>query len=275
MDVLLHEGEHVRVVGGGSQHQLSVTKSVRYRLRHIAAGKVMNNDPGAALGFQLLRQQLGGFLRMSVNGGVGNHNALALHPVAGPDVIQVQVVSQIFRQHRSVEGADDLNIQSRRLLEQSLHLRAVLAHDADIVPPGLVVPGLVRVQRAELAEAVGGEQHLVRAVIGHNDLRPMHHGCGNKGQGVLSKGQGASLSHHDPPVGIVRAEEVLHHGKGLGGGNHGSLRVDLHEIRDVGGVIRLHVLHHQIVRRAARQRRRQQADSQKQRQQPRKGFVRV
>ena len=47
---------------------------------------------------------------------------------------------QIVLQHRAVQGADLFDLQRCGLLEQVLHLRAVLAHDADVVPPGLVSP---------------------------------------------------------------------------------------------------------------------------------------
>ena len=48
--------------------------------------------------------------------------------------------------------------------------------DADVVPAGLILPGLLHIQSAELAEAVGGEEDLFAAFIGDHDLRPVDHG---------------------------------------------------------------------------------------------------
>ena len=63
-----------------------------------------------------------------------------------------------------------------------------------------------------------------------------------------------ALLDQQAAVGIVAAEEGLHHGKGLGGGNHHCFGVSVHEGGDVGRVVRLHVLHDQIVGRATIQR---------------------
>ena len=253
MNEFLHEGEDVGIVGGGGQHQLAVPESVLHGLGHVAPGEVVHDDLGAALVRQLLRQQLCRRLRVAVDGGVGDHNAVALHPVGRPDVVQIQIIPQILRQHGAMQGADDGNVQPGGLFQQRLHLRAVLAHDADVVPAGFVRPVFFHVQSTELAEAVSGEENLVIGIIGHNDLRPVNHGRTHKGQGVLAQAQGIALAHHNAPIGVVVAEEVLHHHERLGGGNHGRLGVDLQEIGDVGRVVRLHVLHHQVVRLAAAQ----------------------
>ena len=146
-----------------------------------------------------------------------------------------------------MEGADDGNVQSGSLLQQCLHLGAVLAYDADVVPAGLVCPVLGNIQRAEFAEAVGGEEHPVAGVVGHDDFRPVNHGCGHEGQGVLAQSQGIALTDHNPVTLKIVAEELLHHGEGLGGGNHRGLGIDLQEVRNVGRMIRLHVLNDQIV----------------------------
>ena len=248
MNEFLHEGEDVGIVGGGGQHQLSVTEGILHGLGHVAPGKVVHDDLGAALVHQLLRQQLCRRLRVAVDGGVGDHNAVALHPVGRPDVVQIQIISQILRQHGAVEGADDGNVQPGGLFQHSLHLHTVLAHDADVVPAGFVCPVFFHVQSTELAEAVSGEENLVIGIIGHDDLRPVNHGRTHKGQGVLAQAQGIALADDNAAVGVVVAEEVFHHDKGLGGGNHGRLGVDLQEIGDVGGVVRLHVLDNQVVR---------------------------
>ena len=152
-----------------------------------------------------------------------------------------------------MEGADDGNVQVGELFQQGLHLLPILAHDADVVPAGFAGPVLLHVQGAELAEAVGGEEDLIIGIIGDDNLRPVDHGGGDKGQGVLAQLQGVPLPHHDPAVRVVLAEEVFHHGKGLGRGNHHSLRIGFQEVGNVGGVVRFHVLHHQVVGLAAGQ----------------------
>ena len=216
MDKFLHEGEDVSVVGGGGQNQLAIAEGILHCFGHVAAGQIVDDYLGAALLLQLLGQQLHGSLGVAVDGGVGNHDAFALHPVAGPDVVQVDVVAQILGQHRAVEGANDGDIQTGGLLQQSLNLSAVLAHDADVVPASLAGPILFDIQCTELAKTVGGEQNLVLSVISDDNLGPVNHGGGDEGQDVLAQIQGVALADHDAAVCIVVTEEVLHHGKSLG-----------------------------------------------------------
>ena len=68
---------------------------------------------------------------------------------------------------------------------------------------------------------------------------------------VLTQRQRISLSHNDPSVGIIRAEESLHHRKSLGGRNNGSIGINFQELCHVGGMIRLHMLDNQIIRGSA------------------------
>ena len=152
-----------------------------------------------------------------------------------------------------MQGADFFNFQRRGLFKQVLHLRAILAHDADIVAPGLVRPILAHIQRAELAEAVGGEKHLVLAVVSDHDLGPVNHGRKHEGQGMLSQQKGLAVLHHDLVFAQAGAEELVDHGEGLGVGHDRRFGISVQEAGDVGGMIGLHVLHHQIIRFAPAQ----------------------
>ena len=184
---------------------------------------------------------------MAVNGGVGNQDTLILCAVGRPDVVQIDVVAQILCQHRAVEGADDGNVQTCGLLQQCLGLCAVLTHDADVVAACFAGPVFLHIQRAELAEAVSGEQHLIAGIVGNNNLGPVDHRCGNEGQGVLAEAQGIALTDDDAAVSVVRAEKLLHHGKSLGRGNHHCFGISSQELMDVCGVVGLHVVDHQII----------------------------
>ena len=49
----------------------------------------------------------------------------------------------------------------------------------------------------------------------------------------------------------IRAEELLHHDERLGRGDDLRLRVCLHKDGDIGGMVRLHVLHNEVIRATA------------------------
>ena len=82
-----------------------------------------------------------------------------------------------------------LDIKRRCFFQNSLHLCAVLAHDADIVSSCLVCPVLLYIKRTELSKSVRGEKYLIGAVVGHYDLGPMHHRRGDKIQRMFAKRQ--------------------------------------------------------------------------------------
>ena len=254
VDELAHEGEDAGVVGGGGQNQLVVAEGVLHGLGHVAAGQIVDGDRRAALFAQHVGQRLHGLLRVAVDRGVGDDDAVALRRVGRPQVVQADVLAEVFREDGAVQRADDGDVQPGGLFEKRLHLRAVLADDADVVAAGLAGPFLLHIQRAELAKAVGGEEDFIGAVVSDHDLRPVYHGREDEGKGVAAGGQRVAVLDHEA-VFIGAAEELLHHRKRLGVAHHGDVRVGLDEIVDVGGVIRLHVLHDEVVRLAAVQRR--------------------
>ena len=141
------------------------------------------------------------------------------------------------------------DLEPGRLLEQRLRLGAVLADDADVVAASLAVPALrvLDVVRAELAEAVRREEHLVRRVIGDDHLWPMHHRGRDEGEDVPPGRQRVALLHDQPAVREIVAEIALHHREGLCARDDRRLRIRRGELRHVGGVVRLHVLDDQVV----------------------------
>ena len=152
-----------------------------------------------------------------------------------------------------MQAADGLDVQCGGLFQHGLHLHAVFADDADEVAAGLGQPRLLHVECAELAERIGAEQDLVCIVIGHDDLGPVDHRRGDKVQRVGAQRQGVPLLDDDAAVRVVGAEIGLHHVERLGGRDDGCAGVRLRERGDGAGMVRLHVLHDQVVGRALAQ----------------------
>ena len=70
---------------------------------------------------------------------------------------------------------------------------------------------------------------------------------------MLAKRQRVSLAYHNPTILIIVTKVVFHHGEGFGGRNHGGFGIGFQENMNVGGVVGLHVVYHQIVRLALTQ----------------------
>ena len=247
VDEFAHEREDIRVVGGGREHDPAVAERVLDTLRHVLACEVSDDDLGTALHSQLVGEQLDSLLGVAVNGGVGDHDALGFHTVARPCVVEVEVVAEVLGQDGTVERADDLDIQTRRLFEQVLHLRAVLADDADVVASRLASPVLVDVESPEFAETVSGEEHLVLRVVGHHDLRPVNHRSRDEAESMGAKFEGVALFDDDSSVLKLGAEEVAHHRERLCGGYDRRVGIVVHEVENIRAVVRLHVLDDQVV----------------------------
>ena len=76
----------------------------------------------------------------------------------------------------------------------------------------------------------------------------MHHGRGYEGQRVAAQFQLVPFFHHDAAGGIVCTGKVFHHGECLGGRYYFGFRIGGHKSCDTGGMVRLHVLHNQVIR---------------------------
>ena len=72
-------------------------------------------------------------------------------------------------------------------------------------------------------------------------------GGGDEPQGVIAQGQSIPLAHCHLPLRGNRAEKVLDHGEGLGGGHHLCGGIGLQEPEQAAGVIRLHMLNNDVV----------------------------
>ena len=150
-----------------------------------------------------------------------------------------------------MQRADGFDIQRSSLFEQSLHLGAILAHDVQVIAAGFAGPIRFFVKlchSAKTAKAIGGEEHLLAALVADHDLRPMHHRCKDEGQRVAAQAEALAILYHHAALrgnGIC-AKELLHILEGLGVAHHLHLRVERSQLCHICTMVRLHVRNHQI-----------------------------
>ena len=76
----------------------------------------------------------------------------------------------------------------------------------------------------------------------------MHHWRGYKGQSVLPQAESIIFAHHQTALRKIGAEKILHHGKSFGRSHNHRLRIMFHKIGNICRMVRLHMLHNQIIR---------------------------
>ena len=191
-----------------------------------------------------------------MNGGVGEKNIIRrLALPARPQVVEPQGLAECFaRQHGPVERADRFDLQRGRLFQQCLYLRAVLADNVVVVASCLRCPRRVggAGEGTKAPEGVGGEEELLRFLVGDHHLRPMNHRGEHKMKRVRTKGERPALANLQQAVvrRRVRAEELAEHREGFGVADKLHFRIPLRKAQDAAGVIRLHVGDHKVVRTA-------------------------
>ena len=150
-----------------------------------------------------------------------------------------------------MQRADRLDLEAGRLLQNCLYLCTVFSDDTDIVAAGFTCPVFFDIESSELTESVRTEKHFIESIVCHDNFRPVHHRCPDKLQDMLAERKLVALTDDDAAVFEFRSEEILHHGEGFLGRYDLGIRIVLHEVHDIGGVVRLHVLDHEVIRSLA------------------------
>ena len=253
---IFHRHEHARVVRRGDKDQMARAEALGEDIARVRDGHVIHlHVPHAELR-QLRGQHVRRVLRAAVDGGIGDDDGVVLRRIGRPVDIFVEEPRDILAPDRAVQRADHLNFKPRGLFEQRLHLRAVFADDVGIIPAGIGEPfgpeidlvGVqISVQRAEGAEGVGRIERFGRCVVGDHDLRPVDHRGHDEGEGMPAGRERVHFLDKLQTAVDVKREEVLHHRARLGVADDGQLRVAQDELTDGRGVVRLHMLHDEVI----------------------------
>ena len=159
-----------------------------------------------------------------------------------------------------MERADDADIKPGSFFQHVLHLHAVFADDICIVAASLVQPLPVKiklivediaVQGAKGPEGVSGEEDFVRLIVSHHRLRPVHHGSHDEVESVLPGREGIPFFYGNCPAVQVKVKELTDHGEGLGIPDELHIRIAQDQFVDHSAVVRLHVVHYEIIQSAS------------------------
>ena len=201
-------------------------------------------------------QNFAGIFRMAVNRAAEDRHGLLLRRIAAPALIFFNEPADILPPDRAVKRAEIVNVQPCRLFQHILHRRAVFADNVGVVPAGIIQPvpfkihlvgKNIAVHGAEGSKGICGEQDFIRCVIGHHDLRPVDQRRHDKGQLMLSKGQGIPLPHRLKAPLQLHREKLTNHPQRLSVADNNRLGMAPQRRAQRCRVIRLHVVHDDIV----------------------------
>ena len=162
-----------------------------------------------------------------------------------------------------MQRADGLDFDAGGLLQQRLYLRAVFAHNVGEIPARIGQPLGFKiifigkqpaVERAEGAESIRGEEHLVRHIVGHHRFRPVNHRGHDEGEGMAAGAQRVALLDDERAAVNLKVEELTDHDDGLCVAHHRHLRMAQHQLGQRRRVVGLHVVDDYIVEHFAVQR---------------------
>jgi hypothetical protein len=94
------------------------------------------------------------------------------------------------------------------------------------------------------AKTIAGKEDPAAFFIGHDGLRPVHHGGGKEAQGMAAQADGFIIC--DGLKVFVDPEEGCQHIARFFAAQNGDLRGDLQQFSDCTGVVGFHVVYHQI-----------------------------
>ena len=140
--------------------------------------------------------------------------------------------------HRISILPDDIRVITNHLFPIMLHVHLRVYYAA--------------IQSAVRTERVRREENLIRSVVGHHHLRPMHHRRHIESQLVASRVKGIALLHLMQPLGD--AMKTRQHAERLAIPDNLHARILLTQQTDATRMIRLHVIDNQVIQRTAVQR---------------------
>ena len=197
--------------------------------------------------------QLGG---VAVGADVGHHHQLAraLGRQRAPLAVQVEDLVEVAVQHGAVAGADHPNIHACDLFQRVGHIGVGEGAD-DVVEVILRSPEialLIRHGGAEdagmavmAAEGVAGEEYAVLLHIGVHGVGPVEVGQHHEAQRLAAQRQGVPVFYgHGVEVPV---DDLLQEPDGGAGAHDHQAGIELDELFDGAGMVRLRVVHHQVV----------------------------
>ena len=247
-------GEEFAVVGRRTHDQRVVFENVADDIRNVGIRKVVNDDVFYTLYGQLPSDFLGHLGRIAIHRTIGDHHTRFAF-VATQLIVDTYYAPDFLLPYGAVRRADRFDGKAAQFLEGFLYGGAVFAHDAGVVAAHLV-PEMVQrklavqdtaVQGTERAERIRREEYLVFGAISDHHFGPVNHRRHIEREVFLAERNAFAL--FDFPGEGMDAVISVEHLKGFGIAHDLHLGVEQAQGFDRRGVVRLHVIDHQVIDR--------------------------
>ena len=248
----MHWREYICVIRCCCHYKFAHTECIFYGFCHIVTTQIGDRNLRSTLFAKDFGQLLCYLLGTTMDRSVGNENAFCFYFVLAPSVIQTNVISQVFLQDRAMKRTNASNVESGCFLQKCLNLSAILTTNIEVIATSLASPVFFVRQCTELAESVGGKEYLVGLVVCNHYFWPVYHWSHEELQGMSTQIQNLSFLYGNGLVfeaGVFK--ELRHHLDSLGRCYNLNCWILGQKIGDISGMVRFHVLHHEIVRRTS------------------------
>ena len=260
-----HRQINAVVVCRGEDDDLADSPDLADDIGRMCLGDIIDLDILAALSAKFCCKCLSRRSCMSIQRSVDDNDSVVFRLILAPLLIFVDEPCDVLASpDRSVQRADELDVDLGSLLQDGLYLCAVLADDICIIPSRVIEIVLLEVviisedagfERAECAERVCGEECACRCVICEHSFRPVDHRSHDECKCMRAGRQCISL-FDDDFLHICRLREVvLHHLECLDISDQSEFRMHSCHCRDLRAVVRLHMKDNEVIKRTAVQRR--------------------
>ena len=259
----MKQGFHLRekscIISRAGKYDSVTAECFRYQIGRICYRNIINLHILLPCICQSACQNISCILRISINGGIHNHNIMIFRCISAPFLIFVNKPSKILSPNRTMKWADHGDIKCKGLFQGTLNRSAVFSNNIYQISSSVIQPLFFKVyfickhisiQRSKSTKSICAKKHFVICIVCNHCLWPVNHGDHGKRKGMFTCTDGISLFDHNCMGIHVKGKELFHHVKGLGISHNLHFRESSYHLFHNCTMIWFHMVYDHIIQRS-------------------------